>query len=272
MPELPEVETTCRGIAEHVIGHTITEIRINNPNLRWPVPVHEIQSLLPGQKIIAVNRRAKYILLNCGNGHLIIHLGMSGSLRILKQTIQAEKHDHVEIFFANGTVLRLRDPRRFGAVLWTDQLPEKHSLIASLGPEPLEDKFNQEYLFQMTRKRQRPIKNLIMDAHIVVGVGNIYVSEALFHAGIRPGKSAVRLTNMDCHRLVAEIRRVLTQAIAAGGTTLRDFTDSNGKAGYFSQELFVYGREGKNCLLCGNSIKRKLIGQRSSFYCPNCQK
>lgn len=272
MPELPEVETTCRGIAEHVIGHTITEIRINNPNLRWPVPVHEIQSLLPGQKIIAVNRRAKYILLDCGNGHLIIHLGMSGSLRILKQTSHTEKHEHVEIFFNNGSVLRLRDPRRFGAVLWTDQAIEKHSLIATLGPEPLEEKFNQEYLFLKTRKRRCSIKNLIMDSHVVVGVGNIYASEALFHAGIRPGRSAARLTKMDCQRLVTEIRRVLTQAIAAGGTTLRDFTDSNGKAGYFSQELFVYAREGKNCLLCGNSIKRKLIGQRSSFYCPNCQK
>jgi len=271
MPELPEVETTCRGIAEHVIGHTITEIRINNQNLRWPVPVHKIQSSLPGQKITEVARRAKYILLNCETGHLIIHLGMSGSLRILKQTSHPEKHDHVEIFFNNGTVLRLRDPRRFGAVLWTDQSPEKHSLIASLGPEPLEEKFNQEYLFQKTRKRRCSIKNLIMDAHIVVGVGNIYASEALFHAGIRPGKSAGRLTKKDCHRLVTEIRHVLTQAIAAGGTTLRDFTDSNGKAGYFSQKLFVYGREGKSCLFCDNSIKRKLIGQRSSFYCPNCQ-
>lgn len=272
MPELPEVETTCRGIADHVIGHVITKIQINNPHLRWPVPVQEIQSSLPGKKILSVCRRAKYILLKCSNGHLIIHLGMSGSLRILKQTSHSEKHDHVEIFFANGTVLRLRDPRRFGAVLWTDQSPEKHPLIASLGPEPLEGKFNQQYLFQMTRKRQRSIKNLIMDAHVVVGVGNIYASEALFHAGIRPGKSAGRLTKKDCHRLVTEIRQVLTRAIAAGGTTLRDFTNSDGNAGYFSQELFVYGREREMCLLCGSSIKRKLIGQRSSFYCPNCQK
>ena len=272
MPELPEVETTCRGIADHVIGHVISRININNPNLRWPVPVQEIQSKLPGRKITAVSRRAKYILLDCGNGHLIIHLGMSGSLRILDQTIQTEKHDHVEIFFANGTVLRLRDPRRFGAVLWTDQSPQKHALITSLGPEPLEDDFNQEYLFLKTRKRQRSIKNLIMDAHVVVGVGNIYASEALFHAGIRPGKSAGRLTKNNCLRLVTEIRRVLKKAISAGGTTLRDFTDSNGKAGYFSQELFVYGREGESCLACTGIIKRKVMGQRSSFYCPNCQK
>lgn len=272
MPELPEVETTCRGIADHVIGHVISKININNPSLRWPVPVQAMQSALPGRKITAVSRRAKYIFLDCGNGHLIIHLGMSGSLRILDQTIQAEKHDHVEIFFANGTVLRLRDPRRFGAVLWTDQSPHKHALIISLGPEPLEDEFNAEYLYQKTRKRQRSIKNFIMDAHVVVGVGNIYASEALFHTGIRPAKSAGRLTKKDCRLLVTEIRRVLKQAIAAGGTTLRDFTDSNGKAGYFSQELFVYGREGENCQDCASIIKRKVIGQRSSFYCPNCQK
>jgi formamidopyrimidine-DNA glycosylase len=272
MPELPEVETTCRGIADHVIGHVITRVNVNNASLRWPVPVHEIQSELPGSIITDVNRRAKYILLACGNGHLIIHLGMSGSLRVLQQSSPAAKHDHVEIFFANDTVLRLRDPRRFGAVLWTDQLPAQHKLIISLGPEPLDDNFSQEYLFQQTRKRQRSIKNFIMDAHIVVGVGNIYASEALFHAGIRPGKSASRLTNKNCRQLVTEIKLVLARAIAAGGTTLRDFTNSDGKAGYFSQELFVYGREGNSCLRCNSTIKRKLIGQRSSFYCPNCQK
>ena len=209
MPELPEVETTCRGIADHVTGHVITKVKINNPSLRWPVPVQEIQSSLPGQEIITVKRRAKYIILDCGNGHLLIHLGMSGSLRILNKTCQLEKHEHVEIFFANGTVLRLRDPRRFGAVLWTDQEIESHPLIASLGPEPLGDKFNQEYLYQKTRKRQRSIKNLIMDAHIVVGVGNIYASEALFHAAIRPGKSASRLTKKECFILATKIRHVL---------------------------------------------------------------
>jgi formamidopyrimidine-DNA glycosylase len=272
MPELPEVETTRRGITTHIIGHTITDIRINNPNLRWPVPTHELKTALPGQKVLAVNRRAKYLLLDCGNGHLIIHLGMSGSLRILKQTTHTEKHEHVEIYFNNGTVLRLRDPRRFGAVLWTDQAPENHSLLLRLGPEPLDDDFNSEYLFQQTRKRRSCIKNLIMDSHVVVGVGNIYASEALFHAGIRPGNSAARLSRKSCSKLVTEIRQVLNQAINAGGTTLRDFTDSNGKAGYFSQKLFVYAREGEKCQQCDHTIKRKLIGQRSSFYCPNCQK
>jgi formamidopyrimidine-DNA glycosylase len=272
MPELPEVETTRRGISEHITGQTIFSIRVNNPKLRWPVPVSNMQSSLPGQQILSVKRRAKYLLLDCGNGSLIIHLGMSGSLRILDQSIAAEKHDHVEILFDNGKVLRLRDPRRFGAVLWTEQPTDEHHLLASLGPEPLSDLFDGNYLFDKTRKRRCSIKNLIMDSHIVAGVGNIYASEALFHAGIRPGKSAAGLTRQASHRLAAAIRQVLEKAIAAGGTTLRDFTNSEGQAGYFSQSLFVYGREAEPCLQCGASIKRKLIGQRSSFYCPNCQK
>jgi len=272
MPELPEVETTRRGISSHIVDQVITEVRINNPHLRWPVPVDELQSALPRQKILSVDRRAKYLLLDCGNGHLIVHLGMSGSLRILKQSVPAEKHEHVEIFFKNGSVLRLRDPRRFGAVLWTDKLPQTHTLLASLGPEPLSDDFNAEYLFKQTRKRRCCIKNLIMDAHIVAGVGNIYASESLFHAGIRPSNAAMRLSRQSCSRLVHAIKKTLTQAIAAGGTTLRDFTDSNGQAGYFSQGLFVYARDGQNCLYCENLIKRKQLGQRSSFYCPYCQK
>jgi formamidopyrimidine-DNA glycosylase len=272
MPELPEVETTRRGIKDHIIGPVITEVRINNPRLRWPVPEGVLTTVLPGQKILAVSRRGKYLLLDCGNGHLILHLGMSGSLRILKQSVPAEKHEHIEILFNNGMVLRLRDPRRFGAALWTDQPPEKHSLLASLGPEPLDDDFDGVYLFQQTRKRRCSIKNLIMNSHIVVGVGNIYASESLFQAGIRPSKPAARLTRKSCSRLVQAIKKILTQAIAAGGTTLRDFTDSDGKAGYFSQRLFVYGREGKNCMLCGAAVRRSIIGQRSTFYCPYCQK
>ena len=272
MPELPEVETTCRGIATHIVGRSISEVRVNNPNLRWPVPVDELQTRMPGQKILSVSRRAKYLLFDCMNGHLIIHLGMSGSLRIVDQNTPADKHEHIEILFSHGTVLRFRDPRRFGAVLWTDQAPDRHALLASLGPEPLDDKFNTEYLYKQTRNRRCCIKNLIMDSHIVTGIGNIYASEALFHAGIRPGKSAARLSRQSCSRLVIAIQQVLTRAIAAGGTTLQDFTDSNGKAGYFKQSLFVYAREGDNCLQCNNIIKRKVIGQRSSFYCPNCQK
>jgi len=272
MPELPEVETTRRGIQAHIIGPVISEIRINNPNLRWPVPSEALMTALPGQKILSVIRRGKYLLLNCGNGHLILHLGMSGSLRIIRQSVAAEKHEHIEILFNNGKVLRLRDPRRFGAALWTEQPPYEHPLLSSLGPEPLADDFDGEYLFQQTRNRRCSIKNLIMDAHVVVGVGNIYASESLFHAGIRPAKAASRLSHKSCHKLVLAIKKILTRAIAAGGTTLRDFTDSNGQAGYFSQRLFVYGREGENCLQCTGMIRRKLIGQRSSFYCPYCQK
>ncbi|MEA1888563.1 MAG: bifunctional DNA-formamidopyrimidine glycosylase/DNA-(apurinic or apyrimidinic site) lyase [Pseudomonadota bacterium] len=272
MPELPEVETTRRGIDRHITGQTISSVRVNNPNLRWPVPVSIMQSALPGCKIHSVKRRAKYLLLDCGTGSLIIHLGMSGSLRILDQTTIAEKHDHVEIMFDNGKVLRLQDPRRFGAVLWTEQPPDEHRLLSRLGPEPLSDDFDGNYLFKKTRKRSCSIKNLIMDAHIVAGVGNIYASEALFHAGIRPGKSAVGLTRQASHRLAAAIRQVLEKAIAAGGTSLQDFTNIEGQAGYFSQSLFVYGREAEPCLQCGTNVKRKLIGQRSSFYCPYCQK
>ncbi|MFW2438475.1 MAG: bifunctional DNA-formamidopyrimidine glycosylase/DNA-(apurinic or apyrimidinic site) lyase [Arenicellales bacterium] len=272
MPELPEVETTRRGISEHITGQTISSIRVNNPKLRWPVPVSNMQSSLPGRQILSVKRRAKYLLFDCGIGSLIIHLGMSGSLRILDQSIAAEKHDHVEILFDNGKILRLRDPRRFGAVLWTRQPTEEHRLLASLGPEPLSDAFDGDYLFHKTRKRRCSIKNLIMDSHIVVGVGNIYASEALFHAGIRPGVSAAGLTRKSSHLLATAIKQILDKAIAAGGTTLRDFTNSDGMAGYFNQSLLVYGRETEPCLLCGTGIKRKLIGQRSSFYCPNCQK
>lgn len=272
MPELPEVETTRRGISGHVIGLTISSIRVNNPNLRWPVPVVEMQSALPGQKILSVKRRAKYLLLDCGTGCIIIHLGMSGSLRIVDQSVTLEKHDHVEILFENGKSLRLRDPRRFGSVLWTENAVHEHRLLARLGPEPLAEDFNGDYLFKKTRNRRCSIKNLIMNAQCVVGVGNIYASEALFHAGIRPGKAAAVLSRKSCQRLATEVKQVLSNAIAAGGTTLRDFTNSEGQAGYFSQSLFVYGREGEPCLQCGAAIKRKLIGQRSSFYCPNCQK
>lgn len=272
MPELPEVETTRLGIAAHITGPVITEVRINNPNLRWPVPVDELHACLPGQRILSVNRRAKYLLLDCGVGHLIIHLGMSGSLRILQQSIAAKKHEHIEILFSNGTVMRLRDPRRFGAVLWTNQPTDEHPLLASLGPEPLDKEFNGDYLFQHTRKRRCTIKNFIMDSHVVVGVGNIYANESLFQAGIRPSKPAARLSQQSSLKLATAIKKVLTQAITAGGTTLRDFTDSNGQAGYFSQRLFVYGRDEEDCLLCGATVMRKVIGQRSSFYCPNCQK
>ena len=272
MPELPEVETTRRGISAHVTGKTITTVRVHNPGLRWPVPAQELQQNLPGQAIRAVYRRAKYLLFDCGTGYLIIHLGMSGSLRVLDQDTALDKHEHVELLFDNGSSMRLRDPRRFGAVLWTSASLDAHPLLEKLGPEPLSDEFDAEYLFQQTRQRRCTIKSLIMDARTVVGVGNIYASEALFHAGIRPAKQAARLSRKACSALVNAIRQVLSDAIAAGGTTLRDFSDSEGRAGYFSLSLSVYGRAGDQCDVCGATIKRKQIAQRSSFYCPNCQK
>ena len=235
MPELPEVETTRRGISEHITGQTISSIRVNNPKLRWPVPVSNMQSSLPGRQILSVKRRAKYLLLDCGNGSLIIHLGMSGSLRILDQSIAAEKHDHVEILFDNGKVLRLRDPRRFGAVLWTEQPTDEHRLLASLGPEPQSDLFDGNYLFDKTRKRRCSIKNLIMNSHIVVGVGNIYASESLFKAGINPKRKAGKISRPRLQKLVDAIKLTLNEAINEGGTTLRDFVNSDGAPGYFAQ-------------------------------------
>lgn len=272
MPELPEVETTRRGIAEHVCDINIDRVMVHNPSLRWPVPVADLHRSLPGNSISTVTRRAKYLLFTHKHGCMIIHLGMSGSLRIVDSKKPRDKHDHFEIQFSNGRSLRLRDPRRFGAVLWTSSPPAEHKLLASLGPEPLGDDFHAEYLFRQTRKRRCTIKSLVMDSQVVVGVGNIYASEALFRAGIRPGRQASRLTRKACAALVDEIKQVLADAIAVGGTTLRDFTDSDGNSGYFSLSLSVYGREGELCAVCGATIRSRRIAQRSSFYCPNCQK
>lgn len=272
MPELPEVETTRRGISDLVIGKTITRVLVHDARLRWPVPSAQLEKQLTGSCFRAVARRAKYLLLDTGHGHVIVHLGMSGSLRVVDTENPLHKHDHVEICFADGLGLRLRDPRRFGAILWTQDDPGQHPLIALLGPEPLEEDFSPAYLHQATRKRRIAIKNLIMDAKVVVGVGNIYACESLFRAGIRPGKAAGRLTGKECARLVVAIRQVLSDAIAAGGTTLRDFSDTQGQPGYFRQSLMVYGRESQPCVQCGTSIKRRTLGQRSTFYCPNCQR
>jgi formamidopyrimidine-DNA glycosylase len=239
--------------------------------LRWKVPTDLLQQQLPGSSFKNIQRRGKYLLLDTGHGHVIIHLGMSGSLRVIDANTPLEKHDHVEIRFTSEQSLRLRDPRRFGAVLWTADDPDQHALLASLGPEPLSDDFTAEHLFKATRKRRVAIKNLIMDASQVVGVGNIYACESLFRAGIRPGKAAGRLSRKECTSLVDEIKRVLSDAIKAGGTTLRDFSGTDGQPGYFSQSLFVYGRESEPCLQCGIAIKRRIIGQRSTFYCTVCQ-
>lgn len=270
MPELPEVETTRRGIAPHIVGQVIDHIIVRQDHLRWPVPTKAMK-VLHKQQIKSVTRRGKYLLLATTPGTIIIHLGMSGSLRILNKDITATKHDHVDIIFTNGACLRLRDPRRFGAVLWTAENVAQHPLLKGLGPEPLSDDFNEEYLFAKTRKRKIAIKQLLMDSHVVVGVGNIYANEALFRAGIRPGLAAGRINRQRLQLLTTAIKEVLQAAIEQGGTTLRDFTASDGKPGYFKQHLFVYGRADENCAICGSLIKHIKQGQRASYYCPVCQ-
>ncbi len=270
MPELPEVETSCRGIAPHLIAQTITGIIIRQPKLRWPIP-DELPHLLTGQSITAVTRRAKYLFITTSIGTLILHLGMSGSLRVVDSRVPAEKHDHFDLMLNSGKRLRLRDPRRFGAVLWGGPQPEEHPLIAHLGPEPLDEAFSTEHLYQISRKRRGAIKNLIMDAKVVVGVGNIYASESLFLAGIHPSRAANRLSKKRIQHLTDSIKQVLANAIEQGGTTLKDFQQSDGRPGYFAQQLNVYGRSDKPCPTCGKPISQCKIGQRSSFFCCRCQ-
>jgi len=271
MPELPEVETTLRGLAPHLVGATIKDVVIRNGSLRWPIPKN-LPRLLRGRTILSLQRRAKYLLADCGNGTLILHLGMSGSLRILPANTPAEKHDHFDLMLGNGKLMRLRDPRRFGAVLWHSGDVHTHPLLAKLGPEPLEQDFDARHLYAATRKKTAAIKLVIMDNHIVVGVGNIYANEALFRAGIKPQFAAGKLSLPRCDRLVKEIRATLTEAIKQGGSTLRDFVGSNGQPGYFQQNYWVYGRAGEPCRRCGGLIRQIKQGQRSSFYCRSCQK
>jgi len=278
MPELPEVETTCRGILPYIEQQLVAKVIVRQPKLRWAIPpeIHEME----GAIIQSVKRRGKYILLETvlqKNKHekqvatAIIHLGMSGSLRVVDVDLPSEKHDHFDIVFDNGKVLRLRDPRRFGAVLWTRNNPLKHKLLRSLGPEPLEKDFNPDYLYQQSRGRSVSIKQFIMNAHIIVGVGNIYACESLFKAGISPKRLAGKTSSTRYQKLVLMIKDVLAQAIAQGGTTLRDFVQVEGNPGYFQQELFVYGRAGQPCRICGSLIKQIKQGQRSTFYCSKCQ-
>lgn len=271
MPELPEVETTRRGIAPHIENNTIIKVIVRNRNMRWPIP-NGLNNKLKNQKIISVTRRAKYLLLKTKLGSLIIHLGMSGSLRILPSNAAVEKHDHFELQFKNGLCLRLRDPRRFGCVLWEKGDPQQHKLLINLGPEPLEKTFNADLLFEKSRKRKTSIKQFIMDAKIVVGVGNIYASEALFLAGIKPTRFAGKITQQNAKDLTAAIKEILKQAIKQGGTTLKDFRSSDGKPGYFQQKLKVYDRKNEPCLNCKKPIKKITLGQRSTFYCSHCQK
>lgn len=271
MPELPEVETTRRGIAPYLIGRRIIGVEVRNPRLRWPI-APDLEATLCGQRIHAVTRRAKYLLLAADTGQLLLHLGMSGSLRISPPEQAYKKHDHVQWCLEEGIAMRLHDPRRFGCVLWlSGEHSATHPLLAGLGPEPLEDAFDAAYLYQYTRSRTMPIKVLIMNARCVVGVGNIYASESLFMAGIRPGTAATRLSKAQCARLVTAIKTVLQAAIAQGGTTLRDFVREDGQHGYFRQQLQVYQRDGQPCHLCHSLIKKTVHGQRASYYCPVCQ-
>ena len=268
MPELPEVETTARGIRPHLSGLTIERFIIRNRRLRWPIS--EAVDSLQGQRVESVYRRGKYILMPIGNATLIWHLGMSGSMRILPNNSPAEKHEHVEMQMASGQALKFRDPRRFGSLLYTEDNPLEHRLLCKLGPEPLSDDFNADYLYQACRKRSAAIKSLIMDSHQVVGVGNIYASEALFSAGILPTREAGSISKKRLSKLVDTIKQTLAAAIEQGGTTLQDFNQVDGKPGYFKQSLNVYGVK-DTCSVCGKSIRQITQNQRSSYYCPKCQ-
>jgi formamidopyrimidine-DNA glycosylase len=271
MPELPEVETTRRGIAPHLVGRRVVGVAVRNPRLRWPVPP-QLASELSGHQVVGVDRRGKYLLLRIGLGTLIAHLGMSGSLRILPARTPAGAHDHVDLVLDDGRALRLTDPRRFGCLLWTRGDPLRHPLLAALGPEPFDAAFSGDYLFRRTRGRRLAVKALLMDGRVVAGVGNIYANESLFFAGIHPGRPAGRIGLARYDKLSAAVRDVLQEAIRAGGTTLRDFVGGDGQPGYFGQQLRVYEREGEPCGGCGDSIRRRVIGQRASYFCPRCQR
>lgn len=271
MPELPEVETTCRGIAPHILGQSISEIIIRQKQLRWPI-TPGIKKDLTNQSIVSVSRRGKYILLQTAAGTAILHLGMSGSLRIVDKSAAIRKHDHVDICFANQKILRFHDPRRFGAILWVTGDPLQHALLSDLGPEPLTEEFTADYLHALSRRRKVSIKTFIMNSHVVVGVGNIYASESLFLAGIHPSRAAEKISLARYALLVKAIKKILAASIKQGGTTLRDFVNENGEPGYFQQTLNVYGRNGEPCPTCGKAITKSNQQQRSTFYCSHCQK
>jgi len=271
MPELPEVETTLRGIRPHLSGQIIEGLEVRDGRLRWPIP-EGLSNSLRGRSIHGLARRGKYILISAGEGTLILHLGMSGSLRITDISVPPRKYDHYDLILRGGVCLRFHDPRRFGCLLWTEDDPERHALIGSLGPEPLSDRFNPEYLHARSRGRTLAVKSLIMDSHVVVGVGNIYASESLFRAGIDPQRAAGKVSLESYARLVDAIREVLSASIEQGGTTLRDFVNESGNPGYFRQTLNVYDRAGEPCRVCGEPIKTSRLGQRSTFWCPHCQR
>mgnify|MGYP002776999785 CR=1 FL=1 len=270
MPELPEVETTRRGLAPHLAGRRVTGATLRRADLRWPI-APEIAAVLPGQRIDAVRRRAKYLLVDTAAGSALLHLGMSGSLRVLPGDAPVRPHDHLDVALDDGRVLRFNDPRRFGCALW--QPPgATHALLAGLGPEPLDDGFDGDHLFAASRGRRVPVKAFLMDQAVVVGVGNIYAAEALFAAGIHPLRAAGRVSRARYARLAGAVRAILVHAIERGGTTLRDFLAPDGAPGYFEQELAVYGRGGGPCRACGRVLRASTIGQRASVWCPACQR
>lgn len=271
MPELPEVEVTRCGLAPQLTGRRVVGVRVRNPALRWPVPAR-LPEVLQGATFRDVARRGKYLLFDCGAGWLIVHLGMSGSLRISDCATPPAKHDHVDIELDDGRCMRLRDPRRFGAVLWVEDDPRRHPLLSGIGPEPLADDFSGETLWRATRGRGIPIKQALLDGRLVAGVGNIYANEALFQAGIDPRAPAGRIGRVRYADLAEAVRAILRRAIEAGGSSLRDFADSAGNPGYFQQEYAVYGRDGQPCRACGAPIRRVRQGQRATFYCPDCQR
>lgn len=271
MPELPEIETTRRGIAPYVEGRKVVEVVVREPRLRWPVSPQLAQEL-SGQTVHCIQRRSKYLLFRTDAGSMILHLGMSGSVRVLLQPRPVERHEHVDIAIEGGILLRYKDPRRFGSMHWTHDDPLQHPLLASLGPEPLSAEFDGDYLYRRSRGRTAAVKTFLMNAQIVVGVGNIYANEALYHAGISPNRAAGNISRARYALLAAAIKEVLESAIAAGGTTLRDFTSGEGKPGYFSQKLFVYGRGGEPCLKCGTPLQVSRLGQRATYHCASCQR
>jgi formamidopyrimidine-DNA glycosylase len=271
MPELPEVETTRQGLLPHVVGRRIRGVVVRNPNLRWPVP-SDLSRRLEGEEVVDVRRRGKYLVFDCRRGHLLVHLGMSGRLTLVPEAKPAQAHDHVDVRFEGARTLRLTDPRRFGAMLWVSGRAEDHALLRGLGLEPLDEAFTGLALHEKARGRRVAVKHFLMDSRIVTGVGNIYANEALFRARIHPLRSAGRISRARWDRLAASVRSTLERAIEAGGTTLRDFASAEGQPGRYGARCAVYGREGKPCRVCGVSIRAVRQGQRSTFYCPACQR
>jgi len=271
LPELPEVETTRRGLRPYALRRRIVALEVYEPRLRWPVP-RNLPGKVAGQRIVRTGRRAKYLLLQLESGTLLVHLGMSGNLRVVPAQAPRERHDHFDLVLDSGLALRFNDPRRFGSLLYTRGDPQQHPLLAGLAPEPFAAAFDADYLWRITRRRRVAVKQLLMNSRLVVGVGNIYASEALFRARIRPQRQARTLSHADAARLVRGVRAVLAQAIRAGGTTLRDYRGADGAPGYFRQRLYVYERRGRPCRRCGTAVRAVTQGQRSTYYCPSCQK